>query len=145
MFFASGQDGEKSGPLAINQGPYSLKRSLLPFPLTARLDRGHRRVGHCSLSDANCGGDRPSWNQPSSRPLACQRTGWWNPDMADTEVVAAYRLNAANCVEMARGTARFDDRIALLEMARAWLRLAQITEKVGEALPVARQQPPRDS
>lgn len=65
--------------------------------------------------------------------------------MADTEVVAAYRLNAANCVEMARGTARFDDRIALLEMARAWLRLAQITEKVGEALPVARQQPPRDS
>jgi hypothetical protein len=32
MFFASGQDGEKSGPLAINQGPYSLKRSLLPFP-----------------------------------------------------------------------------------------------------------------
>ncbi len=53
--------------------------------------------------------------------------------MADTEVAAAYRLNAANCVEMASGFARFDDRIALLEMARAWLRLAQITEKFGEA------------
>ncbi len=32
MYFASGQNGEEAGPLAINQEPYSLKRSLLPFP-----------------------------------------------------------------------------------------------------------------
>jgi hypothetical protein len=48
--------------------------------------------------------------------------------MADGELVAAYRLNAANCTEMARHFG------ALLDMAQAWLRLAEITEKFGEAL-----------
>jgi predicted DNA-binding ArsR family transcriptional regulator len=44
--------------------------------------------------------------------------------MVDSELVAAYRLNAANCTH----------KIALLDMAQAWLRLAEITEKFGEAL-----------
>ncbi len=63
--------------------------------------------------------------------------------MAVSDLVAAYRLNAADCVEMAREFAKLDDRIALLNMAQAWLRLAEITEKFDEALPVAHQQPHR--
>ncbi len=62
--------------------------------------------------------------------------------MADSDLVAAYRLNA---VEMARDLATLDNRIALLEMAQAWLRLAEIAEKFGEALLIARQQPHREA
>jgi hypothetical protein len=54
--------------------------------------------------------------------------------MADSELVAAYRLNAANCTEMARHFGDVEHKIALLDMAQAWLRLAEITEKFGEAL-----------
>ncbi len=54
--------------------------------------------------------------------------------MPDSELVAAYRLNAANCTEMAKEFADFEHRIALLDMAQAWLRLAEITEKLGEAI-----------
>ncbi len=52
--------------------------------------------------------------------------------MADSEVVAAYRLNAANCTDLANEDP--DHRLALLVMAQAWLRLADITEKLGEAV-----------
>jgi hypothetical protein len=52
----------------------------------------------------------------------------------DSELVAAYRLNAANCTEMARHFGDVEHKIALLDMAQAWLRLAEITEKFGEAL-----------
>jgi hypothetical protein len=54
--------------------------------------------------------------------------------MADAELVAAYRLNAASCTEMAKAFSTYVDRIALLRMAQAWLRLADLTEKLGEAL-----------
>jgi hypothetical protein len=54
--------------------------------------------------------------------------------MADSELVAAYRLNAADCTEMARHFGDVEHKIALLDMAQAWLRLAEITEKFGEAL-----------
>ena len=60
--------------------------------------------------------------------------------MIGSEVVAAYRLNAANCVEMARQFPNIDHRLALLDMAQAWVRLADVTEKFGDALLVTAQQ-----
>jgi hypothetical protein len=54
--------------------------------------------------------------------------------MAESEIVAVYRRNAAHCTEMAKEFSKLEDRIALLDMAQAWLRLADLTEKLGEAL-----------
>ena len=51
--------------------------------------------------------------------------------MADGELVVAYRLNAANCTEKAKGCSDLGDRIALFAMAQAWLRLAEFTEKLS--------------
>jgi hypothetical protein len=48
--------------------------------------------------------------------------------MADSEEsVAVYRLNAANCVEMAKESSESDQKLTLLGMAQAWLRLADLT------------------
>jgi hypothetical protein len=44
------------------------------------------------------------------------------------ERVACYRLYAANCVELARGTDDGERRVFLLRMAQAWFRLAEQTE-----------------
>jgi len=60
--------------------------------------------------------------------------------MIGSEVVAAYRLNAANCVEMAKRFPNIDLKLALLDMAQAWVRLADVTEKFGDALLVTAQQ-----
>jgi hypothetical protein len=54
--------------------------------------------------------------------------------MADAELVAAYRLNAARCAEMAKVFSMPEDRIALLGMAQVWVRLADLNEKLGDAL-----------
>ena len=56
------------------------------------------------------------------------------PIMADSELVVAYRLNAAKCTELAHGCSDLGDRIAMLTMAQAWLRLADTTEKLGAAV-----------
>jgi hypothetical protein len=50
------------------------------------------------------------------------------------EMVAVYRLNAANCAEMAKEFSKLEDKIAVLDMAEAWLRPADLTEELGEAL-----------
>ena len=57
-----------------------------------------------------------------------------NLKMANAELAAAYRLNAASCTAMAKEFSKLEDRIALLDMAQAWVRLADITEKLGDAL-----------
>ena len=54
--------------------------------------------------------------------------------MAGNESVATYRRNAADCVEMAKEFLKREDKLVLLDMAQAWLRLAEITEKFGDAL-----------
>jgi hypothetical protein len=54
--------------------------------------------------------------------------------MPGNELVAAYRRYAANCVEMAKEFSEPDQKLTLLDMANAWLRLAEITEKFGDAL-----------
>jgi hypothetical protein len=101
-----------------------------------------RRTGH------RCGNCRPEFDAEGLRRCVNTVTEGTNavrgrfagrtragcPEMADSELVAAYRLNAANCTEMAKGFADLEHRIALLDMAQAWLRLAEITETLGEVM-----------
>jgi len=49
--------------------------------------------------------------------------------MSRTELVTAYRLHAANCVEIAHARSDPDQKIALLNMAQSWLTLAAHAEK----------------
>jgi hypothetical protein len=50
------------------------------------------------------------------------------------ESVAVYRRNAANCVEMAKEFFKPEGKLVLLNMAQAWLRLADLTEKFGDTI-----------
>jgi hypothetical protein len=52
-----------------------------------------------------------------------------------SEVVACYRLYAACCVELAQDTLEPGRKVALLDMAQAWARLAERVEKTDEILP----------
>ena len=54
------------------------------------------------------------------------RSGW---AMAAREHPAIYRLHAAHCMEMAARIAHTENKITLLNMARAWLLLAEKAEK----------------
>jgi hypothetical protein len=58
--------------------------------------------------------------------------------MAGTQLVTGYRLNAANCFDLAKEFPDPERKLALLDMAAAWLRLAEITEEFNEALVVDR-------
>ncbi|HTZ01549.1 MAG TPA: hypothetical protein VMC05_04375 [Xanthobacteraceae bacterium] len=49
------------------------------------------------------------------------------------EVVACYRLYAANCLELAEQVCDLDRRVFLLHMARDWLRMADQIERAAEA------------
>jgi len=49
--------------------------------------------------------------------------------MAARELLAAYRLHAAHCVEIAANTSDIENKLTLLSMARAWLLLAEQAEK----------------
>ena len=55
-------------------------------------------------------------------------------------VIAAYRLNAANCFDIARENPNPTRKLALLDMAQAWLRLGEINKKFENALLVATPQ-----
>ena len=57
------------------------------------------------------------------------RSGW---AMAAREHPAIYRLHAAHCMEMAARTADTENKITLLNMARAWLLLAEKAEKFSK-------------
>jgi hypothetical protein len=48
------------------------------------------------------------------------------------ESVAAYRLNAADCVEMAKEFPKPEGKLVLLNMAQAWLRMAELVNKIGD-------------
>jgi hypothetical protein len=65
--------------------------------------------------------------------------------MAGTQLVAGCRLNAANCFDLAKEFPDPERKLALLDMAAAWLRLAEITEEFNEAIdkPEARPSPNR--
>jgi hypothetical protein len=54
--------------------------------------------------------------------------------MAGIETVVAYRRNAADCVEMAKEFPKPEGKLVLLNMAQAWLRMADLVEKLGDTL-----------
>jgi hypothetical protein len=54
--------------------------------------------------------------------------------MAIGELSAAYRLHAAHCTEIAARTADRENKLTLLSMARAWLRLAEQADKNNETI-----------
>ena len=54
--------------------------------------------------------------------------------MAATQLIAGYRLNAANCFDLAQEFADPERKLAMLDMAAAWLKLAEISEQFGEGL-----------
>jgi hypothetical protein len=55
----------------------------------------------------------------------------------------AYRAHAAKCVYLAQRTDDPDSKRELLEMARAWLVLAEQADKSGEGTPVYETPEPR--
>ncbi|HTP93940.1 MAG TPA: hypothetical protein VMJ52_19505, partial [Xanthobacteraceae bacterium] len=56
------------------------------------------------------------------------------PGMAPREVAACYRLYAAYCAEVAAGALPSARKVALLDMAQAWSKLADLTEKAAEQI-----------
>ncbi len=51
--------------------------------------------------------------------------------MSPSELMATYRLNAALCVEIANDCLESGRKIALLNMAQAWIGLAEQVGKVS--------------
>jgi hypothetical protein len=51
--------------------------------------------------------------------------------MSPSELTATYRLYAAHCIEIARETSRPGSKVALLNMAQAWLALADLIARGG--------------
>jgi hypothetical protein len=49
--------------------------------------------------------------------------------MSPGEAAASYRLYAAYCAEIAQTVTDSGRRVALLDMAQAWARLAEVTDK----------------
>ena len=52
--------------------------------------------------------------------------------MTATQLIDGYRLNAANCFDLAKEFADPERKLAMLDMAAAWLKLAEISEQFGE-------------
>jgi hypothetical protein len=53
--------------------------------------------------------------------------------MSGSEKVAAYRLHAAHCAEIAQRSSDPDSRASLTRMSMAWQRLADLAEKNSES------------
>ncbi len=51
--------------------------------------------------------------------------------MAATQLIAGYRLNVANCFDLAKEFADPERKLAMLDMTAAWLKLAEISEQFG--------------
>ena len=58
--------------------------------------------------------------------------------MTATQLIDGYRLNAANCFDLAKEFADPERKLAMLDMAAAWLKLAEISEQFGEGLSFAK-------
>ena len=58
------------------------------------------------------------------------------------DLVAACRLEAAHCVEIAKEFPNLTDKYVLLDMAHAWLKLCEINEKFDHALQEAESTAP---
>ena len=53
--------------------------------------------------------------------------------MSGSAKVAAYRLHAAHCAEIARRSWDPETRVSLIKMSEVWLRLADLAEKNSES------------
>jgi hypothetical protein len=80
----------------------------LPFPQSARLEQ-NTPLPHCEYVKVHMG----TWG------------------MSSAEVAASYRLYAAYCAEIAQTVTDSARKVALLDMAQAWARLAEHVDKVG--------------
>jgi hypothetical protein len=60
--------------------------------------------------------------------------------MIGTELIAGYRLNAANCFDLAKEFSEPERKLALLDMAAAWLKLAEITEEFRGTLVIGKSE-----
>jgi hypothetical protein len=67
--------------------------------------------------------------------------------MSPSELVATYRLYAAHCIEIARETSRPGSKVALLNMAQAWLALADLIARGGSrrTFPITHPHPKKKS
>lgn len=54
--------------------------------------------------------------------------------MSGEQAAAAYRLNAATCVEIAQRSSELETKLALLKMAQSWLALAEQAIKNSETV-----------
>ncbi len=54
--------------------------------------------------------------------------------MSVSDIVAVYRLNAAKCLEVAQGSSDVESKLVLLNMAQAWLALAEQAHKNSETV-----------
>ena len=54
--------------------------------------------------------------------------------MSGGDFLMTYRRNAAKCVEIAQRTSDVESRLALLDMAQAWLALAEQAMKNSETV-----------
>jgi hypothetical protein len=61
--------------------------------------------------------------------------------MTPAEIAARYREYAAKCLIVARKQENANERLALVDMAQAWIALADQAEK-NQAFPVVYETPP---
>src|SRR5579862_2296697 len=107
------------------------------MPRQARL--ASLRVGLIPTRGAKMGLSRP----PAGTKAAlahCEyvkiRSGMWG--MSPGEAAAGYRLYAAYCAEIAQTVTDSARKVALLDMAQAWAKLAELADKDS---PPAREAP----
>jgi len=83
-------------------------------------------LGTSGLQFVQCGTKRPaSGLSDASMSNNIVRVGM---SLSPTELIASYRLHAANCIEIAR-VLEPDRKLALLNIAQAWLNLAEQVAK----------------
>jgi hypothetical protein len=54
--------------------------------------------------------------------------------MSGSDLAAAYRLNATKCVKVAQRSSDSETKLVLIDMARAWLTLAEQAVKNSETV-----------
>ena len=89
----------------------------------------------------------PHWNLSLAHVFYETLAGTTSKDgggrkMAVSEVVAAYRLRSAQCIEIAQRSQDLETKLALLAMAQTWLTLADRAIKNSETV-LARETPTR--
>jgi hypothetical protein len=80
---------------------------------------------------------------PHYRRIATQYFNRGSGDVSSVNSAELYRANAAECLVMASSITDANNRKSLLDMASAWLRLADLAEKNGQTDLVYETPPPQ--